>query len=208
MLVGTGAVDIVSTFHAICGILVAILGLLQIVLPKVGKRHRLLGRLYLIIWFFVVLTGGFLGSILITLFGVFGFYMALTGFRYAFISRTPDQYLDKAIAIVGVLAVLGILGFAVYLFMLKNSVFGTISVVFGLLFGNTAVKDLRKAFADGTDQTIWLREHLTRMYISYIAAMTAFAVIQNVFNIALLNWLAPTVIGTALIAFERRRRKL
>lgn len=47
-------------------------------------------------------------------------------------------------------------------------------------------------------------EHYTRMYISYIAAITAFSAIQNIFGIALINWILPTVIGTLLIILTGR----
>ena len=51
----------------------------------------------------------------------------------------------------------------------------------------------------------WYFEHFGRMYISYIAAMTAFAVIQNVFGVVLLDWMLPTVIGTGLIILSNRK---
>ena len=56
-----------------------------------------------------------------------------------------------------------------------------------------------------TRVTEWYFEHFGRMYISYIAAITAFSAIQNIFGIALVNWISPTVIGTALIVFTNQK---
>ena len=53
----------------------------------------------------------------------------------------------------------------------------------------------------------WYFEHFTRMSISFIAAVTAYTSIQNVFNNNTVNFLAPTVIGTVLIVWAKRTYK-
>jgi hypothetical protein len=56
----------------------------------------------------------------------------------------------------------------------------------------------------------WWFEHYGRMYISYIAAMTAFTVIQHLFPMEIMDWILPTFLGTALIIVTNRvnRKKM
>ena len=51
----------------------------------------------------------------------------------------------------------------------------------------------------------WFFEHFGRMYVSFIAATTAFTAIQEVFPIIILNWTLPTVIGTGLIILSNKK---
>ena len=53
-------------------------------------------------------------------------------------------------------------------------------------------------------------EHIIRMSISFIAAVTAFASIQNVFQNNTVNFLLPTLIGVILIslAIKSYKKKL
>ena len=73
--------EMILLFHSIIGILIFVTGFLQIVLKKGGKLHRILGQIYLYGWFLLLISGAYLGGLLITIVGVFGFYFALTGAR-------------------------------------------------------------------------------------------------------------------------------
>ncbi|MCC6725527.1 MAG: hypothetical protein IT258_13545, partial [Saprospiraceae bacterium] len=72
----------IKLLHAIAGITVGLTGLTQILLKKGGKLHRILGLVYFWAWLVIIVTGAIIGSALITLFGILGFYMALTGYRF------------------------------------------------------------------------------------------------------------------------------
>ena len=51
----------------------------------------------------------------------------------------------------------------------------------------------------------WFFNHSSRMIISYIAALSAFASIQNVFGNTTANFLLPVVIGTAYMIYTEKK---
>lgn len=203
--------EAVKIIHAVAGSIVGITGLLQIVLKKGGSRHRIIGQAYFWAWLVVVMTGGMIGSALIALLGVLGFYMALTGFRFGHHKSMKIKILDKAIITAAMAVALGTLGWGAYLLMNGGNVFGWVALFFGIIFSLTVGQDFRE-FVLGKPirklsghPTQWYFEHFGRMYISYIAAMTAFTVIQQLFKPDLLNWILPTIIGTILLIITNRK---
>ncbi|MCC6724655.1 MAG: hypothetical protein IT258_09100, partial [Saprospiraceae bacterium] len=118
---------------------------------------------------------------------------------------------DKAVIYAGLVFSIGTLVWGIYLVLGGEPTFGAVAAFFGLIFLVTVRKDFQE-FVQGKPvrklsghQMQWYFEHFGRMYISYIAAMTAFTVIQEVFPIAILNWILPTVVGTVLIAMSNRK---
>ena len=203
--------DFIFQIHTVAGILIFATGLLQFLRKKGGRLHRKLGKIYVVGWLIVLLTGAYLGGMLITLIGIFGFYFAVTGIRVVQLNGKSVQIFDWTFAILNLLVMAAILFYAARLFMVGNSSFGTIFLVFGLLFILTLQKDIRKYFNIGPAVAVkvpkmdWYLEHFRRMSISYIAALTAFASIQNVFGHNTLNFLLPTAIGTSMIIIISRR---
>lgn len=208
--------EIVKYAHIISGIIIGVSGLLQIILKKGGRLHRLLGSIYTAVWIVVLLTGGVLGSLLITLFGVLGYYMALTGSRFGQRKNTELNRPDRVIIFAGVLCALLTLGWGIVLLIKGNTSFGIIAAFFGAIFTLSTVGDLREFIFNKQTKKLsghkmqWFFEHFIRMYISYIAAMTAFTVIQNPLPHPMMNWVFPTFIGTSIIFItaQRYRRKL
>ena len=203
--------ETIKIIHAASGIIVALTGLLQIILKKGGKLHRIIGLIYLCVWIIVVITGAFLGSLLITFFGVLGYYMALTGYRFAHRKNVVINLFDKVVIIAGILFSVFTLAWGFLLITKGNTGFGIVAAFFGSIFLLSTVGDLREFILKQNTKKLsnhkmqWLFEHYGRMYISYIAAMTAFTVIQNPFPIEWLNWILPTFIGTTLIIISNRR---
>lgn len=201
----------IKLLHAIAGAIVGLTGLAQIILKKGGKSHRIIGLTYFWSWLVIVVTGGIIGSALITLFGVLGFYMALTGYRFGHKRKLEIGAFDKAVIGIGLAVAVGTLGWGAYLVLKFGGGFGIVALFFGVIFCLAVGQDFREFVLGKPIRRLsghkmqWYFEHFTRMYISYIAAMTAFAVIQNVFGITLLNWMLPTVIGTGLIILSNRK---
>jgi len=201
----------VRILHIIAGILIAVSGLLQILLKKGGKLHRVIGTVYFLVWPIVVITGWILGSFLIAMLGAFGFYMAYTGYRFGRLKSTKINSVDKWMIVSAVILSIMIFVFGIYLLLFDKNNFGIILVFFGVIFSSITIRDSngyirgklnRKMSGDSME---WFFEHFGRMYISYIAAMTAFTVIQNPFPFfVVLNWILPTVIGTGIIIFTSR----
>lgn len=199
--------------HVISGILVAFIGLIQIVRKKEGTLHRFLGRAYGLSWVILLISGIYLGGLLITFIGVFSFYFVVTGVRMAQLKDKEFHWVDRGIFLVGLLIASFMLIYAFYLFYLDEVSFGIILVVFGGIFFWTTLLDVLKFGVNKSKikqkygQLEWYFEHMTRMLISYIAAVTAFTSIQNIFRENTLNFLLPTAIGVLLILRLQRKHK-
>lgn len=202
--------EIILQIHSILGVVVFITGLLQILLKKEGARHRLIGQTYLISWLFLLLSGAFLTGLIITVVGLFGFYFALTGARIGRLKNKAITWFEKSIFLAGGLSALVMIYYSVSLYMKGEQSWPIILAVFGGLFLWATLGDifkyilkkpLKKQIYGKSD---WIFEHFTRMSISFIAAVTAFTSIQNVFQNNTLNFLLPTVVGVILIRFATK----
>ena len=176
----------ISALHGIAGYLIFITGLLQYLLKKGGRRHRIIGKIYFFTWFILVISGAAIGGVMITFLGLFGLYYAVTGIRFAMVKSQPSTLLDKVITALGFICSLGILFFAGWFYTKGNINFAVIFLVFGLLFGVNSFKDVKTLFFGVNKHPLakhkmyWFFEHYTRFTISFIAALTAFSSIQNI----------------------------
>lgn len=83
--------------------------------------------------------------------------------------------------------------------LFHKQIFGIVFLVFGLL-GLRIVKTDFSAFRGKLDiQNTWLIIHIQRMIGAYIAALTAFLVVNNKILPGYIAWLLPTVILLPLI---------
>lgn len=205
--------EIILHIHSIIGIIVFATGFLQIVLKKGGQRHKITGQVYLYGWFVLLISGAYLGGLLITIIGIFGFYFALTGSRIGHLKNKAITVFEKIIFTIGGLIALAMLYYSITLFLKGQHSFASIFAVFGGIFLLTTVQDIFKyIFKKPLKKQIygkldWYFEHFTRMCISFIAAVTAFVSIQNVFGNNTMNFLMPTIIGTILIGFATKSYK-
>mgnify|MGYP001627953799 CR=1 FL=1 len=204
---------IIQNVHSISGISVFIIGLLQIILKKGGRKHKILGQIYLYTWLILLISGISLGGAFLSTVGIFGFYFVLTGSRIAKFKNKSITIFDKTIISSAILTALYMLYFSCTLYLKDQISFAIIFFVFGSIFLYTTTQDFFKYVLNKplTKQTYgkldWYFEHFIRMYISFIAALTAFASVQNVFNNNTLNFLLPTVIGTLFINFATKNYK-
>lgn len=205
--------EYVLLIHSILGVIIFLTGLSQLILKKGGKAHIIIGRIYVYSWIILLISGAYLGGLLITIVGVFGFYFALTGSRIGHLKTRKSTIFDKIIFAIGGLVSLAMLYYSVVLFLRGDTSFSIIFAVFGLLFASTAVEDIAKYILNKPlkkqiyGKSDWYFEHFTRMSISFIAAVTAFASIQNIFMNNTLNFLMPTVIGVILINLAKKSYK-
>ena len=205
--------DTILLIHSILGITVFTTGSLQIILKKGGVSHQLIGKLYLYAWLILLISGAYLGGLLITIIGIFGFYFALTGSRIGRLKIKKMALFEKMIFVMGGLVAISMLYYAITLLLKGEKSYSIIFSVFGGLFLFQTVQDiakyilnkpLKKQFYGKSD---WYFEHFTRMCISFIAAVTAFTSIQNVFKNNTLNFLMPTVVGIILINLATKSYK-
>jgi hypothetical protein len=205
--------DYIILVHTILGVGVFATGLLQILLRKGGATHRIFGRLYLYSWLMLLISGAYLGGILISVIGVFGFYFALTGSRIGRLKRKAISWFEKSIFLFGGLVAILMIYYAITLFIGDIISYATIFSVFGILFLIQTVQDISKYIVGKSlkkniyGRSDWYFEHFTRMFISFIAAVTAFTSIQDMFRNNTLNFLMPTVVGVILINIVKRSYK-
>jgi len=205
--------EIILQIHTIMGVVVFVTGLLQILLKKEGSRHRLIGQVYLFSWLCLLISGACLTGLIITIVGIFGFYFALTGARIGQLKNKPISWFEKTIFLIGGLAAIALLYYAVVLYLKGQQSWPIILAVFGGIFLWTTAGDIFKYILNKPfkkqlyGKSDWIFEHFTRMSISFIAAVTAFVSIQNVFQNNTLNFLLPTLIGTILIKISTNSYK-
>jgi hypothetical protein len=204
--------EILKLTHALAGFVVLISGLAQIIMKKGGKAHRTIGQIYFWSWIPLIATGAIIGSLLITFFGLLGFYMVFMGYRFGVKKSAQINTFDKLFISSFTLGALILLVWGMLILLLKeNKTFGIIAVFFGAIFTFVTIQDfleyvLNKNFRKLRGHKMeWYFEHYGRMYISFMAATTAFAAIQNIFFVELLNWILPTLIGTTLLIITNKR---
>ena len=196
---------IILNIHSIFGFIIFLTGLLQIILPKSGNRHKIIGQIYLYSWLFLLVTGAYLGGIMISIVGIFGFYYALTGARIGRLKNKSLSWFEKAIFLMGGLTSIAMLYYALMLYLKGQQSWSIILAVFGGIFLFTTTGDIFKFILSKPfkkqiyGKSDWYFEHFTRMAISFIAAITAYTSIQNIFRNNTLNFLLPTIIGIILI---------
>lgn len=197
--------EMILLIHSIIGVLIFVTGFLQIVLKKGGKLHRNLGQVYLYGWLLLLISGAYLGGLLMTIVGVFGFYFALTGARIGNLKNRKIGLLEKTIFVLGAIVSILMLYYAINLYFKGAESLVIIFGVFGGIFLFTTIKDVFKYVLNkplekqAYGKLDWYFEHFKRMCISFIAAVTAFVSIQDVFKNNTANFLIPTLIGTILI---------
>lgn len=207
--------------HVICGGTVLLLGLIQMFGKKGSKNHVLLGRIYVgAMWWicFTALTiiSFYRFSAFLMVIAVLTFYASFTGLRVLRRKKIgSEKWYDWAVAIITLLFGIGLVGYAINLYMNYpgNEILALLCTIFGFFTFFNAFKDLRfflKKHADS--KTWWIRQHIGAMGGSYIAAVTAFAV-QNpdLFmpgsSYQWILWILPTVIGNPIIARSIKKWK-
>jgi uncharacterized membrane protein len=205
------AKSIILAVHIFCGILSLASGILVIYLRKGNVLHRKTGRVY-----FYAVTGIFLtavplsflsGSLFLFTISVFSFYNAFSGVRYIN-TRGKAGVLDKIAVILTLATGAVMLAYAAFLFVKAEYSAGLILMTFGSVCTLIAVVDIRRFFGINIKEH-FLQSHVSRMTGSFIAVVTAFAVINLDSVHPLITWLGPGLIGTLLmVRFKRQIRRV
>jgi len=135
---------------------------------------------------------------------VFSFYAALSGYRVLHRKR-PDlgqrpAVLDWAAAgiTLAASATLVILGIAKPTPRFQE--LSTVAIVFGFVGLSIAGFDVLRFVRPPADKRAWWYKHMANMIGSYVAAVTAFSVVNFAFLPTTVRWLWPTMVGTPAIA--------
>jgi hypothetical protein len=214
----------VLTLHVLSGTVALVIAPVAMLTVKGGPAHRRWGALYYRAMALVALTAVALAlwrpNPFLTLVAVFSFYFAFGGRRV--LGRKRPERGERAVALdwaaagaaavaSGALLVLGIVQPGAVWVRL-----GAVAVVFGVVGLVLAGVDLWRFVHPSGDPNAWWFAHMAGMLGSYVAALSAFSVVNFTFLPPTVRWLWPTLLGTPLIAlwigyhkrrFAARRRR-
>ena len=223
--------NIFLALHVAAGATGLLTGMLSLSVQKGGSTHTKSG----IVFYFAMLTVAATSFVLAALHyaqgpekssflfavGVFTGYMTLTGRRYLTqkqkgLTHQTDNF-EKILAVVMLVFSLYFLYIGITLLLQQ--------AYFGLVFLFFAQTTLRMVWADyqviqqkNDNPLLWLRMHITRMTGAWIAAFTAFLVVNvdkltALFGdgfagqLSILVWIAPAAVGTFFIIYWLRKMK-
>ncbi len=204
---------IISVFrftHIAGGTVALVAGIIPLIVGKGNAVHRRWGKIYMIAMGVVLLTALFISLFksipFLLLVCVFSSYLLMSGYRSLFTKKPPKPMalLDKLLAGCGIVGGCAMAGYGVYNIINGNS-FGVVAVVFGAISILLTIADVRRLRARSLATPEWLYAHLSRMIGAYISTFTAFLVVNVRFLPGWLIWLLPTLAGTLLITYWRRK---
>jgi uncharacterized membrane protein len=194
--------------HILAGTLALVVAPIALMTAKGGPTHRRWGKVYF--WAMAVVAAtaivvGFWRSILfLVLTAVFSFYAALSGYRVLYRKR-PDLgqrpgTLDWIAAGITLAASATLIVLGIMKPTPRFQDLSTVAIIFGFVGLSIAGLDVKRFVSPPEDKMAWWYKHMANMIGSYIAAVTAFSVVNFHFLPTTLRWLWPTMIGTPLIA--------
>lgn len=196
--------------HIIGGTVGLFTGTINLVRKKGDKKHKLVGKFFT----YAMLTAGFSSLVLsiihpnnfLFMVGIFTLYLVGTGYRYVYSkmlgSEQNPTIIDWTITVGMLLAGILFIGLGISNLIARNN-FGIVLIVFGIIGLRFVIADYNNYKGKGKEKNYWLLAHLQRMIGGYIAATTAFLVVNaHYFPVILpsaLVWLLPSIILTPLI---------
>jgi uncharacterized membrane protein len=193
--------------HAGLGAIALLSGAIALIAKKGNRVHKGAGKVF----YYSMLTSALMSMVISCLpnhenyflfsIGAFSSYFLLSGYRslrykdseYKF---SFDKVLSYFIILTGICMLIGpliITGELIVVLM----VFGAL----GLFFG---IKDLLLFKDKDRARNRWLNLHIGKMLGGYIAAFTAFMVVNNVLP-GVWNWFAPAVVGSVYSTYWSRK---
>ena len=195
--------------HAAFGGLALVFGGIALSTKKGNKLHKKSGKLF----YYAMLISALFALVISMLpnhfspflfcIGIFSAYLIISGYRSLRLKRSKvDLSKDKLLA-----AIMIITGLAMvfYPIILEGGV-NIVLMVFGILGIFFGTRDLLMFKDPKSMRKYWLNRHLGNMTGGYIAAVTAFFVVNDIIG-GLYNWFLPTVIGSVYISYWIRKIK-
>ena len=201
--------------HIVGGTISLISGLVAMLTEKGKKAHKLAGKIY-----FGGMTAVFVGAVVVAIahrndfllmVGFFSYYMTVRGYRILSLKKLDKgqkfAVLDWIIISVSAIFIFTLITWGIWAWV-QGSGMGIVGLVFGLIGLSFLVNDIKSYINPPTEKMHWWYTHISSMGGSYIAASTAFVVV----NIQLpqyqwVLWIIPSVIGSILISRTIRKYK-
>ena len=195
----------------IAGGTIALIGApIAIVVHKGGKTHRTAGKIFFWGMTTVFVTAIYMSIVhnipFLFMIAFFSYQLVMSGYRalyYKKLHRGQEvKRLDWIIVAVAAFVNVAMIGWGAWQYISFQNTIGIVSAVFGLIGLSFSWRDYSH-FRKGTkEKNAWLFKHLSGMIGGYIAAVTAFMVVNFADNLpTLIVWLGPTVVGTPLIFY-------
>ena len=212
--VGFGWFAPTLAIHVLAGAVALLAGLAAIVTRKGGSRHNCAGKLYGLTMAVVVTTAvplsvGTSNWFLFAI-SVFTGYLVAAGYRIVARRRarlTEPTAIDDALHGTMLVASVGMVAGGGYGSLASRMALGEVLVVFGVIGGLLAVRELRQLRRPREDRAPWFSRHIAFMGGAFISTVTATITVNLTELPALARWLGPTVVGVPLIfyAIDRYR---
>jgi uncharacterized membrane protein len=189
--------------HAPLGGIALLTGGVSLIAKKGSNIHKKFGKIFFFSMLFSAISA-FIISVLpnhespfLFSIGLFSTYFLVSGLRsLKFKQKEFELKTDKIIAYLMTLTGILMISYPIILYSKLNiilTVFGLVGIVFGL-------RDL-KLFQDiQRIKKNWLKLHLGKMTGGYIAAVSAFFVVNQILP-GIWNWFVPGIIGSAYITY-------
>ena len=203
--------------HIVFGALGLLSGSINLMLKKGGVIHKKIGFTFvlsmLITGISALLLATFSFNVFLFIVGIFTIYLVGTGQRYMQLRnlgkgqrpKLGDCILSYSMLIVGITFIF----WGAFLLVFESDLMGITLLVFGGIGIQSVRKDLQNYRLKMQYKMYWLREHIIRITGAYIAAFTAFIVVnQEKFPDSIpqvVFWLLPTIVLTPLISFWVRK---
>ncbi|UPT66349.1 MAG: hypothetical protein M0D57_18045 [Sphingobacteriales bacterium JAD_PAG50586_3] len=204
--------------HIAGGALSLLSGILPMVVTKGNNTHRLFGKIFFAGMTVVFLTGFTVSLIknlqFLFLISIFSYYLVASGYRSLYLKKLhrgqKPAVVDWLLNIVAGLFMAGMVVWGIYLIANGAISMGIVSLVFGLVGVRGVYKSVNSFIKQPTSKILWIEGHIAGMVGGYIAAVTAFLVVNNDKYIGLpglVAWLLPTLLLVPLIIFWSRKYK-
>lgn len=200
--------------HIAAGSLSLFAGGLNMILPKGGKRHQKIGRLFVA---GMMLTGGsalFMAQIkpnpFLFIIGVFTIYLVGTADRYIKLTQNKPPLIDWVYTL-GMFVFGSIFIIWGVITLTKSDGMGAVMLVFGTIGLYSVYQDFNNYKGEAKHRNYCLLTHIGRMVGGFTATVTAVLVVNAQYiplnTPTALYWLAPTLIFTPLSIYWIRQRK-
>jgi uncharacterized membrane protein len=193
--------------HIACGFAAFFIAPVVLAVVKGGKQHRRWGKVYFWLMAVVAATALVLSLyrpiLFLALVAVFSFYMAFSGYRVLFRKHADREERAAAIDWAGAVLMFSAGILLIALGSLRPTALWVRLSLVAIVFGITAiffgVRDVWSFVRPPQDRNFWWYNHMGGMIGSYIAAVSAFSVVNFHFLPPAVRWLWPPAIGVPAI---------
>jgi len=193
-------------FHIVSGFTAFFIAPVALISAKGGPTHRRWGKVYFYCMAAVAVTALLLAlyrpNYFLAFTSVFTFYMAFSGYRVLILRRRTQtrgpRPLDWFAALMTLACSLALIALGVFRFT-PIAALAPVAIAFGSFGSLISATHIFFFLNPPRDPKMWLFGHFSGMLGSYIAAVTAFSVLNFHFLPVAARWLWPSAVGIPLI---------